>query len=252
MLECITTLTVAATATEHAALGTCVLQLPLRRPAAVAKQAAALQALSGGRFVLGLGVGSHAREYEMAGADFAERGRRLDEGIGALRRAWRSAGEAGLAYRQEPAVPDIPLWIGGSSPAALARAAGADGWIPMFVPPDEYAAGLARLGELAESGGRSAAEITPAVVVMANVGGDAALARRRGTEWLSALYGIPAKAFERHLVAGPASACAEVLRRFLDAGAEHVAVMIADDHALDHFAALVAAMDPVPAGQATG
>src|SRR5579863_4199289 len=65
--ECLTTLAIAAAATEHPTLGSCILQLPLRNPDAVAKQATALQHLSGGRFVLGVGVGSHPEEYARAG-----------------------------------------------------------------------------------------------------------------------------------------------------------------------------------------
>ena len=71
-----------------------MLQLPLRRPAAVAKQAAALQLLSGGRFVLGVGVGIHEGEYERAGVDFHRRGRLMDEGVAKVRAAWASAGAA--------------------------------------------------------------------------------------------------------------------------------------------------------------
>jgi hypothetical protein len=81
VLECMTALTIAATATERALLGSCVIQLPLRQPATVAKQAASNQQLSGGRFVLGVGVGSHVGEYEQAGIDYHTRGRRLDDGI---------------------------------------------------------------------------------------------------------------------------------------------------------------------------
>src|SRR5579863_4735351 len=88
--ECLTTLAIAAAATWRPTLGTCVLQLPLRQPAAVAKQATALQELSGGRFVLGLGVGSHPVEYGRAGVDYHRRGHLMDEGIEAMRRAWAS------------------------------------------------------------------------------------------------------------------------------------------------------------------
>src|ERR1700722_7348693 len=77
--ECLSTLAIAAAATRRPRLGTCVLQLPLRHAAAVAKQATALQLLSGGRFTLGLGVGSHRGEYERAGVDFHRRGRLMDE-----------------------------------------------------------------------------------------------------------------------------------------------------------------------------
>ena len=89
--EALTTLAVAAVATTRPTLGTCVLQLPLRQAAAVAKQATALQLLSGGRFVLGLGVGSHEEEYERAGVDFHRRGRLMDEGVARLRDAWAPA-----------------------------------------------------------------------------------------------------------------------------------------------------------------
>ena len=61
--ECLTTLAIGAGATRRPTLGSCILQLPLRHPAAVAKQATALQHLSGGRFILGVGVGSHPAEY---------------------------------------------------------------------------------------------------------------------------------------------------------------------------------------------
>ena len=88
MGESLTTLAVAAGATSSATLGTCVLQLPLRRPAAVAKQATALQLLSGGRFVLGVGVGIHEGEYIRAGVDFHRRGALMDEGIAEMQRAW--------------------------------------------------------------------------------------------------------------------------------------------------------------------
>ena len=148
LLECLTTLTVAATVTTRVTLGSCVLQLPLRSPAAVAKQAASLQLLSGGRFVLGVGVGSHPGEFAMAGADFARRGPAIDQGIAALRAAWASVGEPDLVYRQSPAVGAMPIWIGGSSAVARRRAALlGDGWVPLFLSPERYAQNLAKLRE---------------------------------------------------------------------------------------------------------
>lgn len=250
MLECLTTLTVAATATRTAALGTCVLQLPLRRPAAVAKQAAALQLLSGGRFVLGVGAGSHPGEYLMAGADFGGRGRQLDRGLDELRRAWASAGDPDLAYRQEPAAAPVPVWVGGSSDAARRRAARAgDGWVPMFLGPERLGAALGQLRDDTVAAGRPAGAVTAAVVAMVAVGRDRGVGAR-GAGWLSSLYGIPPKAFDRHLVAGPAEHCAEQVHRFFEAGADHVVVMVADDRAVDHFAELVGALSPARPGPA--
>ncbi|HLN17424.1 MAG TPA: LLM class flavin-dependent oxidoreductase [Acidimicrobiales bacterium] len=228
VLECLTTLSVASVATERVPIGSCVLQLPLRRPAAVAKQAAALQLLSGGRFVLGVGVGSHQGEYEAAGVDYRRRGRLLDEGLAEVRRAWASAADPGAPYRQAPAADPVPVWIGGASDAAIARAARTgDGWVPVFLEPDEYRLGLRRLREAEAAAGRPPGAVTAAVVVMARVGGPEAA--EDGARWLSSLYGAPPKAFERHLVAGPADRCAERLAEYHSAGAEHVVVMTASD-----------------------
>ncbi|MGH9088485.1 MAG: LLM class flavin-dependent oxidoreductase [Acidimicrobiales bacterium] len=245
VLECLTAATVAVTATRRVAVGSCVLQLPLRSAAAVAKQATSLQLLSGGRFVLGVGTGSHAGEYEAAGAgeDYATRGRTLDGGIAALRQAWRTPGDPSRPYRQEPASPPVPVWIGGSSAAARRRAAAAgDGWVPLFVSPGAFEADIGRLRDDAAAAGRDPTAVTPAVVMMAVVG-DGPGAHDRGAEWLASLYGIPPKAFDRHLVAGSAACCAEEIARFGAAGAEHVVVMVADDDAVGHFARIVDAME---------
>lgn len=236
-LECLTTLTVAATATVHATVGSCVLQLPLRAPAAVAKQASTLQLLSGGRFVLGVGAGSHEREYALAGASFAGRGPALDAGIAAVRRAW-VAEEPG--YGLSPRRP-APVWVGGSSAVALRRAASVgDGWIPLFMSPATLTQALDRLRAAAVSAGRDPGAVTPGVVVMATVGPDPDRAAERGTAWLASLYGIPAKAFARHLVAGPPGRCADAVSAFLDAGAAHVAVMVAGENPVEQFAAISA------------
>jgi alkanesulfonate monooxygenase SsuD/methylene tetrahydromethanopterin reductase-like flavin-dependent oxidoreductase (luciferase family) len=254
LIECLTALSVAATATRHATVGSCVLQLPLRSTPAVAKQAASLQHLSGGRFVLGVGVGSHEGEYVAAGADFGRRGRTIDRAIGALRSLW--AGDGG-AYPQRPGPVPIPVWVGGSSPAARRRAARhGDGWIPLFVTPEDYARQLPEVLGGAEAAGRDPDALTPAVVVFVHVaeGGTRPdqRARARGTRWLSGLYGIPPRAFERHLVAGPAAACAERIGRFFEAGARHVVAMVADDAVTAHFAGLAGALGPAPARSADG
>ena len=236
-LECMTVATLAATATRRATVGTGVLQLPLRAPAAVAKQASSLQLLSGGRFVLGVGVGSHGREYALADADFSDRGRRLDAGIAAVRQAWAAADPA---YRMEPTFP-APIWIGGSSTAALRRAATAgEGWIPLFVDPTTMSDAVVELRYATAAAGRDPTAVVPGVVAVVSVGPDTDHAAARGTAWLSALYGIPAKAFGRHLVAGPPDRCADTLGRYIRAGVAHAAVMVAGDDPLDQFAALAA------------
>ncbi len=243
MNEALTTLAVAAVATSRPTLGTCVLQLPLRRAAAVAKQATALQLLSGGRFVLGLGVGIHEGEYERAGVDFHRRGRLLDEGVVRLRAAWDGSDrpDSDSDYVQKPPSPAVPLWFGGSSAAARRRAAAVgDGWVPLFLAPEQYAAALESLRQETADAGRPAEAVEAAIVVFARVGADDEAAAR-GAAWLSHMYRLPPKAFQRHLVAGSPANCAAALQRYADAGARHIVVMVAGSPAVEHFGLLRAA-----------
>ncbi|MGH9044099.1 MAG: LLM class flavin-dependent oxidoreductase [Acidimicrobiales bacterium] len=243
LLEPLTSLSVVAASTRTAAIGTCVLQLPLRSPPAVARQAATLQLLSGGRLILGLGVGSHPGEYEAAGAEYKRRGAVLDDGISTMRRSWSWGAQAGNRYRLEPEVPQIPIWLPGKTGAALRRVAVlGDGWVPLFVPASEYGAGWSRLRLLSEQAGRQPDAIEPAAVALLCPGSDSKAARAQGLVWLSELYKLPAKAFERHLVAGTAERCAEGVAEYHAAGARHVAVLIASPGANERFAAVMDAL----------
>lgn len=137
----------------------------LRHPLVTAKQYATLDALSGGRLVLGVGAGHVAEEFEAVGADFAGRGAVLDETIDALKAALgpeefpEHHGErydfAGLGQRPRPVQhPRPPLWVGGSSPAAVRRAAvRGDGWLPQGDPRERLPAQIARLRRLREEAG---------------------------------------------------------------------------------------------------
>jgi alkanesulfonate monooxygenase SsuD/methylene tetrahydromethanopterin reductase-like flavin-dependent oxidoreductase (luciferase family) len=258
-LEALSALTVAAVSTSRVAVGPCVLQLPLRDVASVAKQASALSHLSRGRLVLGVGVGTHRGEYAAAGVDFSTRGQHLDDGIDALRRQWALTAPA--RYAQLPAPGPIPIWVGGSSEASLRRAAHrGDGWIPLFVPPDEYRAAMDLLDKEAELVGRVPAQITRAMTVFVSLGGDGA--PDRGLAWMGSLFGVAPAPFARHLVAGDARQCARALVRYVEAGAEHLAVFVTADEPLvqftdlaGEFAGLVACgtpdpSDPIPAGRA--
>ncbi len=251
-LECMTALTVAATSTRRAMLGTCVIQLPLRQAPVVAKQAASLQSLTQGRMVLGVGVGSHVGEYEASGIDFATRGRQLDKGIAQLRSSWKSgsgvqvgdtAGASADRYRQLPAPPAVPIWVGGSSEVALRRAASsADGWIPMLLAPEEYRAALDRLAKELDRADRPDDSVTRSVVLFAAVDDDRDKGLLRGTEWMSSLYGIPAKAFRRHLVVGSGESVAGMVAAYRDAGAQHVVLYITDDQPLPQVDRLMEAL----------
>jgi alkanesulfonate monooxygenase SsuD/methylene tetrahydromethanopterin reductase-like flavin-dependent oxidoreductase (luciferase family) len=116
-----------ASTTRRARLMTSVLLAPLRtNTALLAKQLATLDSISGGRLVLGVGVGNRTDDFEASGADFHHRGRQLDLQIGAMRRLWNGEGGIGPA----PAQPGGPrIVIGGRSEAAIRRVARlGDGW----------------------------------------------------------------------------------------------------------------------------
>ncbi|RDI66766.1 LLM class flavin-dependent oxidoreductase [Nocardia pseudobrasiliensis] len=122
--EPLVTLAVLAGVTERVKLQTEVLIAPLRDPALLAKQAATLDRMSGGRFVLGLGVGGRADDHEASGTDIRTRGRRLDEQLAVMRKLW-----AGAPYSDScppigpaPIHPEGPeLLFGGFQPAAIER-----------------------------------------------------------------------------------------------------------------------------------
>lgn len=126
--EPLISLAAAAAVTERIRLAATILIAPYRDSAAVlAKQAATIDAVSGGRLTLGLAVGGREDDYAASGADYHDRGRRLETMLGDFRAIW--GGERGIGPR--PASPDGPeLVLGGHSPAAMRRAARyGNGWI---------------------------------------------------------------------------------------------------------------------------
>lgn len=156
----------AATSLE---LVTGVIIVPQRQTALVAKQAAEVDLLSGGRFRLGVGVGWNAVEYEALGQDFSRRGRREEEQIGLLRRLWTETsvsfdGEfdlvTGAGLAPLPVQRPIPVWLGGSSPAAYRRMGRlADGWFPQVPPDGRLDEALATIAQAATDAGRDPAAI---------------------------------------------------------------------------------------------
>ncbi|MEU6179375.1 TIGR03619 family F420-dependent LLM class oxidoreductase [Streptomyces coeruleorubidus] len=162
----VATLAFLAAATERTRLLSHVAVVGLRHPLLTAKQYATLDHLSGGRLILGVGAGHVREEFEALGADFERRGAVLDESIDALRAALgpdefpehhgKLYDFEGLGQRPRPAQDRVPLWVGGSSPAALRRAAlKGDGWLPQGDPRDRLPAQIARIRELRERAGAS-------------------------------------------------------------------------------------------------
>ncbi|MET7939134.1 TIGR03619 family F420-dependent LLM class oxidoreductase [Streptomyces sp. NPDC005302] len=160
----VATLAHLAAVTERVRLLSHVAIVGLRHPLVTAKQYATLDHLSGGRLVLGVGAGHVEEEFTAVGADFTHRGAVLDETIDALRAALgpdefpvhhgKTYDFEGLGQRPRPAQERVPLWVGGSSPAAVRRAAlRGDGWLPQGDPRDRLPGQIARLKELREGAG---------------------------------------------------------------------------------------------------
>src|SRR4051812_7622853 len=139
--------------TRRLRAGTDVLVVPYRNPVLVAKMAATADVLSGGRLVLGMGVGYLRGEFAALGADYEARGAVTDDYLRAIRVLWESAGNP-VTYRGEhvafedvcvgPSRPQggIPVWVGGNARSAYRRAATlADGWHPLVPDPDGYRLG---------------------------------------------------------------------------------------------------------------
>ncbi|MGW7524935.1 LLM class F420-dependent oxidoreductase [Streptomyces sp. NPDC054783] len=160
----VATLAHLAAVTERVRLLSHVAVVGLRHPLLTAKQYATLDHLCGGRLVLGVGAGHVREEFEVLGADFERRGAVLDEVIDALRAALgaeefpehhgKTYDFAGLGQRPRPAQPRVPLWVGGSSPAAVRRAAlKGDGWLPQGDPRDRLPAQIERIRRLRAQAG---------------------------------------------------------------------------------------------------
>ena len=117
---------------------------PFRHPLDTAKAFATLDALSGGRVILGVGTGHVEGEFKALGVPFGERGRLLDAAIDGVVDAWSSEFVDGMGQRPRPVqTPRPPVWVGGSMPPALRRVADrGDGWVPQGTPRAEMPAAL--------------------------------------------------------------------------------------------------------------
>ncbi len=168
--EPLTLLSFVAARTRRVRLGTSVLVLPYHNPIRLAKTAATLDVLSGGRLILGVGVGLIEKEIRAMGSPFAERGAFTDEAIAVMRSLWtedepsfdgKYSRFAGMKFSPKPLQkPSIPVVIGGVSRAAIRRAARlGDGWQPLGLSPEALGQGIAALREEARACGRDVSKI---------------------------------------------------------------------------------------------
>jgi probable F420-dependent oxidoreductase len=159
-----------AAVTTRIRLGTSVLVLPYHHPMRLAKAAATLDVLSGGRVILGVGVGAVEQEFNAVGSSYAERGAITDEAIAIMRALWTEAMPShhgrvyrfsGMPFAPKPVQkPHIPLVIGGVSRAAMRRAARVgNGWHALALAPEVLRERMGYLAEQAQAAGRAVADI---------------------------------------------------------------------------------------------
>jgi probable F420-dependent oxidoreductase len=244
-----TTLSYVAAITESIGLLSAIALAPLYPPALLAKLAASLDALSGGRFTLGVGVGGEVpAEFAACGVPLRERGVRTDEALQVVR-ALTSPGAVSLAsprWRLEgatlepPPVRPVPLWVAGRSDAAARRAAAfASAWLPYLVTPEQLAERRATMRDAALA--RAVPEPRVVAYCFCAVGADGHGSRRDAESFVAERYGVPSERVRRYVVAGTPPECVAQLRLLQDAGASGFVLRLAcDDGAFDRMLDVVA------------
>ena len=221
--EALTTLAFVSSITRTVAMGTTVLATPTRNPIVLAREVATLDALSGGRVILGVGTGWIREELEAVGVVWAERGRFLDEGIRVLRLLWSEDGPISFSgrytnfedmlFEPKPARPGgPPIWVGGMTHPSLRRVARiADGWLPWAVSKEELENGAEKIRAL--SGGR---KITLACFSPADI----------GTKSIEAYVGALGE--RHHVITGSPDQVVAMIEGFRRSGLEHLALSFRD------------------------
>jgi probable F420-dependent oxidoreductase len=197
-LEPLTSLAYAAASTSRLRLGTATVVAPLRDPILLAKTAATIDVMSGGRLILGLSIGEVASIYRAVGVSLSERGRRIDEMVEVLSSLWTKpvASHHGRFWdfvdaqmEPKPMQPPHPeIWFGGHSRAALKRVASSgSGWIGAGGSSiEDFGVRVGWLGEELEAAGRSLSDVTVAKKLYIAVDEDPDLARAGLENWFKA------------------------------------------------------------------
>lgn len=233
--DAVTTMAALAARTTRIRIGSAVLLLPLRPPAAVAKAVSTLDVLSGGRITLGVGVGGeYPQEFTACGVPVYERGARTNEAIAVLRALWTQEQASfhgkywqftDLEMRPKPVQPGgPPIIVGGRSEAAIRRAALlGDGYMPYLFTPAQYAAALPRLHAYATEAGRQPERLQHVLYQFIYVADTYEAAVQQATKRLSTNYQQPFDHLvERYCVIGTPEACVQRLQAYIDAGAQEI------------------------------
>jgi alkanesulfonate monooxygenase SsuD/methylene tetrahydromethanopterin reductase-like flavin-dependent oxidoreductase (luciferase family) len=219
--------------------------LPIvRGPVALAKSLAAIDLLSGGRLVVGVGPGSSARDYAAVGVPFEERWKRLDEAVQVLRALWLEEGPPfrgefystqGVTLEPYPAQrPGPPIWIGSwGSEAGLRRVVRlGDGWLASAynTTPEAFTAARSRLAEQLHAVGKDPNRFPNAIATMFfYLTEERATSERIVREVLSPTLNRPEEELRERLLVGPAKECAEKLAAYRAAGAHRIFLWPVED-----------------------
>ena len=266
-VEALTMLAALAPATETVTLGTGALLPFLRRPIQAAQSLASIDLLSGGRLTVTVGAGFPGRFgrplYMLSELPWERRFARLDETVALWRALWDGAdsfhGEILRFADIPPATTPFraggpPIWLGGATPAALARTGRIyGGWLPYPPDPADYAYGLVDVRKAAADVGRTAEDITPALFVSVRVDEGVETGRQAMDDYARASYGMPLEKLEKiqAVVTGSADQVHEGLARYVGAGARHIVIRLgalglhSQRDQLERIAALI------PAGRAS-
>ncbi|HVY16669.1 MAG TPA: LLM class flavin-dependent oxidoreductase [Rhodopila sp.] len=239
-------------------LGTAVLLPALRNPVLLAHQVATLDQLAEGRLILGVGLAADRpnirAEFAAAGVPFEQRIGRMLEGLRLCKALWSGQPVdwdgrwqmAGAVVAPTPARSGGPLlWIGGNLPASLVRAGRHfDGWFPIAPSAPAFAEGLRTVKRVAAEHGRDPAALSGAMYLTISLDDDAARAEDRLNRFLEAYYDVPAAQTRRRQASycGPAEGLKPWLDAYGAAGASHLVLRFAGDHA-HHLARVARLLD---------
>ncbi len=243
--EAITRLALLTAWTERVRVGTAILLLPLYHPVIVAKQIADLDAWSGGRVSVGVGVGGEfPHEFEAVGVPVGERGARTDEAMQVLRALWAGSpvthhgrffdlDDVTLRPVAPPGAGEAPgrtggppLLVSGRKAPAMRRAARlGDGWMPYLMSPDAYARSVGTIAAEAEATGRNLTGFEWMLFTYCSIRRDGDRARDDVAQFLGRAYGDkPAAMLERIAPAGTPDEVVARFQAYVDAGVRHFVI----------------------------
>jgi alkanesulfonate monooxygenase SsuD/methylene tetrahydromethanopterin reductase-like flavin-dependent oxidoreductase (luciferase family) len=229
-VEAIVAVAAAAGATSRIGIGTSVLLPPLRDPVVLAKQVSSLHAVSGGRFMMGIGVGGeYEPEWRSVGVPVSERGVRTDEVVSIVQAALSGKPVSMQTQHYSVDMPamlpapssvdDVPIWVGGRADAALRRAARiGEGWLTVWTSVRRMQEAQAQLAAYAEEYGRPKARACN--LVWACLDKDVSAAREQAAAFVRGHYDMPFENMEKWVLCGPPDKVAEGLAEFRAAGVE--------------------------------